>query len=93
MSLGLSDRVFRLVTDFVMASQNKKVEDVPRQVRGNGNTCWVESGSNYVTLDRHPGHWRAPWQVSSGRSRGQGRGQRYPKLGDCVPHFGKLLCF
>ena len=31
-----------------MASQNHKVEDVPRQVRGNGNTCWVDSGSNYL---------------------------------------------
>ena len=33
-----------------MASQNHKVEDVPRQVRGNGNTCWVDSGSSTSVL-------------------------------------------
>ena len=27
-----------------MASQNQEVEDVPRQVHGNGNTCLVSSG-------------------------------------------------
>ena len=33
-----------------MASQNQKVEDVPRQMHGNGNTCWVSSGSSTSLL-------------------------------------------
>ena len=33
-----------------MASQKQGDKDVPRQVHGNGNTCWMSSGSSTSLL-------------------------------------------
>ena len=51
-----------------MASQNQSVEGVPRRVRGNGNTCWVDSGSSTSVLGGirfgqrlGESHWTATW--------------------------------